>query len=212
MAVNIRLSTTDEAHRATQDVDVVAGDDTPSALEVLPRGHQPTRQHTVVVDGIEVDIIETHAVTAEDLDGLDDNAKLFIAGHRWALDTARHVNVATTSDPMATVTVRVATPAGLIATKSHAVGYPNAARRTTKHGGDLYDLFRLVEAFDARGQMRAELTDAPNGLGTLVADVVQTEILANPARAVLQMSSVASTTLDIARVVDAAEPFVAELG
>jgi hypothetical protein len=86
------------------DVDVVAADDRPSALEVLSRGYHPTRERTVVLDGLDVDIIETQAVTDEDLDGLDGNSKLFIAGHRRALDTARPVNVSTTR-AMATVAV-----------------------------------------------------------------------------------------------------------
>jgi hypothetical protein len=163
----------------------------------------------VVVDGVEVDIIETHAVTDDDL---DDNARLFMAGHRWALDTAQLASITTTGAAIPTIGVRVATPAGLIATKSHAVGYPNAARRANRHGEDLYDLFRLIEAFDTRGQMRTELTAAPAGLAQLVGHVVRTEILANPARALLQMSPMASTALDIDRIGDVTEPFVADLG
>jgi hypothetical protein len=42
MAVNIRLSNAHETHRATRDIDVVADNDTPTALEVLSRGHPPT--------------------------------------------------------------------------------------------------------------------------------------------------------------------------
>ena len=208
MAVNIRVSTVDEAHRATQDIDLVANDQTPTAIEVLSRGRNATREHTVVVNGFDVDVIDTHPVSERDLDTLDDDAKLFVAGHRWALDTARPVWVTAVGGDRS-VEVAVATPAGLIATKSHAVGYPRAARRATRHGSDLYDLFRLVEVFDTAGELRAEIADAPFTLGSLIAAVMRAEILANPARAMRQMTAAASTVLDIDRILDVIEPFIA---
>ena len=211
MAVNIRLSTADEAHRATLDIDIVADDAAPTALAVLSRGHHLTGNDTVVVDGVEVDIIETYAVSEHDLEGLGDDAKLFIVGHRWALDTAGLVGITAFGRGGPRVDVRVATAAGLVATKSHAAGYPRAARRANKHGGDLYDLFRLIEAFDRRGELRSDLAAAPGGLGKLVAQVVEAEILANPARALRQMSPVAATVLEVGRIGDVAEPFVAAL-
>ena len=151
-------------------------------------------------------------MTDEDLDGLDDGDRLCLVGHRWALDTAGAVRLTTVGGPAPIVDVPVAAPAGLVAAKCHAAGYPRATRRATKHGGDLYDLFRLVEVFDARGALRAELAMAPGGLGQLVAHVVQTEVLVNPPRGMRQMSEAASTALDIDRIVDVVEPFVAELG
>lgn len=105
----------------------------------------------------------------------------------------------------------VATPAGLVAAKSHAAGYPRQRRRATKHGGDLYDLFRLVEVFDAAGHIRAALAEAPGGVGLIVAEVVRTEILLNPGRAMREMSPAAPTALDVDRIVDVMEPFVADL-
>jgi len=211
MAVNIRLSTAADAHRATQDIDLVADEAIPTAVEVLSDRQGPARENTVVVRGIEIDIIETHAVTDDDLDGLDDEDRLFVVGHRWALETARAVRIATAGDAPA-VEVPVAAPAGLIAAKSHAAGYPRAARRSTKHGGDLYDVFRLVEVFDARGELRAQLSAAPGGLGHLVAHVFETEILANPPRAMRQMLPAASTPLDVQQIVDVVRPFVSGLG
>ncbi|MHB1447442.1 MAG: hypothetical protein ACYCTI_09595 [Acidimicrobiales bacterium] len=207
--VNVRLSTAAEAHGVTQDIDLVTGDDTPTAVEVLSRANQLAREHTVVVKGIEVDIIETQAVTEEDLHGLDDDAMLFVAGHRWALETAGGLRVTTLGRALMPVELAVATPAGLVATKSHAAGYPRPARRATKHGGDLYDLFRLIEVFDTRGELRADLAGAPGGLGALVAQVVRREILDNPARAWRQMAPAASTALDVGRIVDVLEPFLA---
>lgn len=165
MAVNVRLSTRNEAHRATQDIDVVADEHIPTAVEVLARGHELAREHTVVVDGVEVDVIETQAMNERALDGLDDGAKLFLAAHRWALDTAAPMRITTVGSPF-TVEVAVATAAGLVAAKSHAAGYPRAARRATKHGGDLYDIFRLIEVFDARSELRASIAAAPAAQGS----------------------------------------------
>ena len=200
MGVNIRLSTLDTAHRATLDIDLVSGDDHPTALEVLSRSNELGRANTVVVHGVEIDIIETVRVYEEDLGGLGDDAKLFVAGHRWALDTAQPVRITTVGANPLTVDVAVATPAGLIAAKCHAAGHPRAARRATKHGGDLYDIFRLVEVFDAQGELRAQLARAPYGLGRLVAQVAVVEFLTSPARAVRQMIPSTTTALDADRI------------
>jgi hypothetical protein len=165
-----------------------------------------------VVNGVELDIIETQPIDGADLDGLNDDAKLFVAGHRWALDTARPVRItAIGANPLA-ATLPVATPAGLVATKSHAAGYPGAARRATKHGGDLYDIFRLVEMFDTHGDLRADLAEAPYGLRRLVGEVAMAEYVHNPARAMRQMTPAATTALDAERILDVMEPFVAALG
>jgi hypothetical protein len=211
MAVNIRLSTADTAHRATLDIDVVADQDTPTAVEILSRGHEVARANTVVVGGIEVDVIETHSVSADDLSDLDDESALFIVAHRWALETAQPLRIVSLGADGLAAVVPVATPAGLVAAKSHAAGYPRAARRSTKHGGDLYDIFRLIEVFDRRSGLRTQLAEAPGRLGQLIASVVQTEILTNPTRAMRQMTYASSTALSVDRIVDVIEPFVAAL-
>lgn len=212
MAVNIRLSTAAAAHRATQDLDVVADNAVPSVIEILARNHSTRREHTVVVDGVEIDVIVTQAVTEEDLDGLDDGQRLFLAGHRWALDSARRVRLDSAGDG-ASVTLPVATPAGLVAAKSHAAGYPRTSRRASKHGGDLYDVFRLVEVFDGAGQLRDEIAAAPGGIARLVAEVVASEILASPVRAMRQMAAATAggPPPDPDRITDVLEPFVEEL-
>ena len=91
----------------------------------------------------------------DELDGLDDGTRLFVAGHRWAFDTATPMRLGTRGEKRTTVELPVATPAGLVAAKSHAVGYPRAVRRATKHGGDLFDVFRLIEVFDTDGSLGA---------------------------------------------------------
>jgi len=210
MAVNIRLSTKAAAHRVTQDIDIVTDASTPTALEVLSQCDRNARGDTVLVNGIEVDIIETQAVTEVDLAGLDAESKLFMLGHRWALETATHLRIASNVDGPP-VEIPIAAPAGLVAAKSHAAGNPRAARRATKHSGDLYDIFRLIEVFDARADLRVGLASAPGGLGALVADVVAAEILSDPARAMRQMSTVAGAQLAQQRIIEVLEPFVAEL-
>ena len=88
LAVNLRLAVGDEAHRTTRDIDVVAGDDIPGVIDVLGEQRDPTRTQTVMVGDFEVDVISTLPVTPDYLDGLDDATRLFVAGHRFAFDTA----------------------------------------------------------------------------------------------------------------------------
>jgi nucleotidyltransferase AbiEii toxin of type IV toxin-antitoxin system len=195
IAVNIRLATSSIAHRATADIDVVAHAELPTALEVLS-GDARLRD-------VAFDVIETQPITDDELDGFDDGNKLFLAGHRWALDTAEPVRLV--ADDREAV-VPVATPAGLVAAKSHAAGFGRPQRRATKHGADLYDLFRLLEVFDAQGSVREALAAAPCGLGRLVAGVVQREVLDVPALAMREMASSGAVTVEA--LLDVFEPFV----
>jgi hypothetical protein len=210
LAVNLRLATGGDAHRATRDIDVVSGDDLPTVIDVLSADHVLDRAQTVHVGEFEVDVIATLPVGTEELDGLDDANRLFFLGHRFAFDTATTLQLGT-RDRADLVEVPVATPAGLVAAKSHAVGHPRAIRRATKHAGDLYDVFRLLEVFDADGSIGDAIARAPHRLGPLVATVLTTEILANPARAAHQMSIASVDLLDADRVTDAVEPFVAAI-
>ncbi len=210
LAVNLRLSIGGDAHRATRDIDIVAGEDLPSVIDVLGAAPEAGRPQTVKVGDFEVDVIATLPV-GDELDGLDDGTRVFTAGHRFAFDSATPLRIGTRGADRATVELPVATPAGLVAAKSHAVGFPRSIRRSTKHGGDLYDVFRLLEVFDADGSMRAELANAPNGLGPMIATVLTNEILANPARAMHQMSLASLDILTVGQVTDTIEPFVTAL-
>jgi hypothetical protein len=196
IAVNIRLATSSTAHRATSDIDVVAHAELPTALEVLTRDAR--------LSGVQLDVIETQPINDDELDGFDDGNKLFLAGHRWALDTATPVRLA---GGAAVVTVPVASAAGLIAAKSHALGHGRPQRRATKRGGDLYDVFRLLEVFDARGEVATALVAAPCELGRLVAAVVRREVLTSPARTVRDMAD-AGGPVAVERLLDVFEPFV----
>jgi hypothetical protein len=107
--------------------------------------------------------------------------------------------------------VPVATPAGLVAAKAHAAGFARQTRRASKHGGDLYDIYRLLEVFDAQGAVRADLHRALADTGRIVARVIEVEMLSNPARTLRQMTSSSSQPLDADRIVDVLQPFVDEL-
>jgi hypothetical protein len=207
LAVNLRLSVGSEAHRATRDIDVVSGDDVPSVIDVLGADDPMDRAQTVHIGEYDVDVIATLPVGSEELDGLDDGNRLFFLGHRWAFDTATPLQLGT-RDRQQTVDVPVATPAGLVAAKSHAVGHPRAVRRATKHAGDLYDVFRLLEVFDADGSIGEQIAGAPHGLGPLVAAVLRREILTNPAKAAHQMSINSLDLLSSDQVVETIQPFV----
>lgn len=87
LAVTIRVAAHTTSYRATADVDLVTGDDTPTLVELLTRDHNSPEP--VVIGDIKVDVIATGAVTDADLAGIDDGPRLFVAGHRWALDTVR---------------------------------------------------------------------------------------------------------------------------
>jgi hypothetical protein len=208
LAVNLRLAGGADAHRATRDIDVVSGDDTPGVIDVL--GVDATHTQTVHVGEFDVDVIATLPVGSDELDGLDDANRLFFLGHRFAFDTATRLQLGT-RDRQQIVDIPVATPAGLVAAKSHAVGHPRAIRRATKHAGDLYDVFRMLEVFDADGPISDAIAHAPHDLGPLVAQVLQREILVNPAKAAHQMSIASQDLLDADRVTDAIEPFVETL-
>jgi hypothetical protein len=211
LAVNLRLTVGGDAHRATRDIDIVAGEDLPSVIDVLGADHEADREQTVVIEGFDVDVISTLPIGADELDGLDESRRLFVLGHRWAFETATPMQLGSRGPDSKAVEIPVATPAGLVAAKCHAVGFARAVRRATKHGGDLYDVFRLIEVFDADGSLGTELAAAPNGLGPMISAVLTQEILTNPARAMHQMSIASLDLLAVDQVTDAVGPFVAAL-
>lgn len=192
LAVTIRVAAPGITYRATADIDIVTTDAEPTLIEMLTTRHQATEP--LHIAGIKVDVIPTHPVTTDDLDGIDDGPRLFVAAHRWALDTAEPLTLATpASEPF---TVNVATPAALLATKCHAAGYARTQRRSTKHGGDMLDVYRLVDAHNRDGELAAQIHDAPGHLAPVIAHVIGTEILANPAKAAGTMASTSPTPIE----------------
>jgi hypothetical protein len=210
LAVTIRVAAPATTYRATADIDIVTTDTDPTLVEILATRHHTTEP--LHIAGIKVDVIPTHPVTVADLDGIDgidDGPRLFVAAHRWALVTAEPLTLATsTSEPF---TVDVATPAALLATKCHAVGYARSQRRATKHGGDMLDVYRLIDAHDRDGELAAKIHEAPGDLAPVIARVIGTEILANPAKAAGSMTSASPTPIDPDDLVASLEAFIEDL-
>jgi len=210
LAVTARVSAAGSVHRATNDIDLVTVSRAPdpevvelvAAAQGSPPGH-------LAVDGVTVDVIPTAAIDDEDLEGQDDRNRLFLAGHRWAFETAAEEQLSVSGgEPLY---VRVATPAGLVTAKCHAVGYPSSVRRATKHGSDLLDVLRLVDLYGAGDALADAVRAAPGDLARLVADVCKREILANPVRAAHAITLAALTPTEADDVADVIGAFVDDL-
>ena len=170
LAVTMRVSAAGVGHRATIDIDLVTIESDPEAAEILAGAHNSASQH-LLIDDIKVDLIPTFPLADPDLEGLEDKDRLFLAGHRWAFERAEPSRITTYgAEPLA---IKVATPAGLVATKSHAIGYPTPLRRATKLASDLLDFFRLIDLYDRQGALADEIRAAPGGIARIVADVAR---------------------------------------
>lgn len=210
LAVTTRVSAAGVVHRATTDIDLVTTyqEPEPEAVEVIA-ARQGSTTRPLVVGGVKVDIIPTNPVDDIDLEGHEDRHLLFLAGHRWAFETARNERLAVADEePLA---VSVATAAGLVAAKSHAIGYPSNTRRATKHGADLLDLFRLVDLFGRDGTLADELRAGPAELARIIADVCDREVTSNPIAAAHQMTSASPTPVEATDVAGVISDFVSGL-
>lgn len=208
LAVTVRVVAPETDYRATGDIDLVTNDTDPSLIELLTTQHETSAP--VQINGVKVDVIPTYPITDDDLDGIEDGPRLFVAGHRWALDTAEPLSLATPTTEQ--FIFNVATPAALLATKCHAVGYARSQRRATKHGSDMLDVYRLIEAHDRDGQLSEQVRHAPGDIAPIIARIVRTEILDQAPRAATAMTLVASLApIDPADLADVLEPFVNKL-
>lgn len=179
VAVTARLG---RAHRATADIDTVVDDDRPPpALEVLRHLDgavlDDARAHRVYVDGTKVEVIATNAITESDLVGLDDRQTLFVASHRWALETATPLTLA--GDGGVRATIPVARPSALVAMKLHAIQDRRAGGGLDKRAGDAWDLYRMLSDLDT-SVLASELSDALPSLRRVVVAAAQ-EILVDRA-------------------------------
>lgn len=208
LAVAMRVGTVGQPHRATVDIDLVTTEADPAAVEILADAHHSARQ-PLVVEGVKVDLIETTAASATDLADLEDDDRLFIAGHRWAFETGILTAVRVAGGEA--LAAQVATPAGLVVTKSHAIAAPSTRRRSTKMPSDLLDLYRLVERYDRRGAVSQEIRSVPGEIAAVIASVVEREILANPAAATNKMRAASLSPIGNVEVVEVMETFVEDL-
>lgn len=164
LAVMIRLGA---AHRVTNDLDSVFDNpDEDTAANLVSAGIAEPAGDTdrVLVDGTKLDVIDTQPLPpAVDQIVPDPAGRLFVCAHRFAYETAMPVVVGAGG----AATIRVATPAALVACKAHALRYARAQRRATKRPGDLFDLYRL--ALEHRDAVVTALGGAPWQLGAQVA-------------------------------------------
>jgi hypothetical protein len=89
LAVTCQLAT---VHRATNDVDTVADGDRPGDLALEYLGDSDAGAGRIEIEGVTVDVMATHPIDERDLPD-DELARLFVVGHRWALETATSLAV-----------------------------------------------------------------------------------------------------------------------
>lgn len=169
LAVTMRLAT---VHRATNDVDTVSDGDRPRevALEFATTDSPGTNR--IEIDGVKVDVMSTSALPT-DADELpdDDLQRLFVLGHRWALDTAEALGVTvvdTSGSPVLDAhELSVATVPALIACKFHAIADRRDARGE-KRESDALDLVRLIGDLVQLPTIAEQFSAAPFDLVALV--------------------------------------------
>lgn len=211
LAVTCRLAT---AHRATQDIDTVAETTEPPAIDVIVRtigARDPDDPHRVEVDGIKVDVIDTVALSEDDIDGIEGTNRLFVLAHRWALEGAEPTTI-TVKNSDQTATVPLATAAGLLGAKTHALATRRDSR-AEKRGSDTFDIYRLLDAFDREGAMAEALAAAPHDLGHLVGEHLRELLIKDAERAVrwLGQGSPEMRRVTASDLRAAAEPFCVRL-
>ncbi|MGH9918252.1 MAG: nucleotidyl transferase AbiEii/AbiGii toxin family protein [Nitrososphaerales archaeon] len=178
LAVTCRLAA---AHRPTQDVDVVA--ESASAVEVagsrtaaenlikagvaaLDSGSTSIRLY---VGPTTVEIIETEHIGPSDSANVEpERARLFVLSHRWGLESASDVVISVVGNDVRT-TVPVATSAALVAMKLHSI---QSRIEDRKRASDAWDIFGLLEAHNASGEIGAAIVAGPEGLGSLVTSAI----------------------------------------
>ena len=202
LAVSCRLA---QAHRATGDIDTLVESTSPTAIQRITAsvGHRDPDSGALTVDGVKVDVIDTEALDADDLDGIVGPDRLFVAGHRFALESATVATVVAGSGAGApSATFPLATPAGLIGTKIHAL-HTRPERNGPKRSTDLYDIYRLAAAH--HDAIVVALQGAPFDLGHLVVEALHETVLDDPTRAVRPLrlaGDVALNTLTADDLVD----------
>ncbi len=171
LAVTVRLAT---AHRATGDVDLVAESSADlvaaaagTAAENLVKAKVATRdtEGTSVrlhVGPTKVEFIETERIAPGDAAGIEpERARLFVLGHRWALETATPLTISVADTELE---LPVATPAALVAMKLHSIQDRSEDR---KRASDAWDIYRLLEVHNLKGEITRDLAGGPEGLAAI---------------------------------------------
>lgn len=172
--------------RATQDLDFVSDEPDPPppmaefvgpaglAGSNLARAHpgslDDSATHTkLLIEGTIIEIIETYALKDEAVADVDEPIdQLALLAHRWALDTATKIDL-TVDDGSAAATLRVATPAAIVAMKLHSI---EDRKEVRKRASDAWDLFHLLDAHNRDGAVSREIASAGPRLAALTRDAL----------------------------------------
>lgn len=174
LAVTVRLAT---VHRATNDVDTVSEGDGPRDLALQYLGDaDAAAANRIEIDGVKVDVMATWPLpdTSSELPDVELD-RLFVLGHRWALDTGTALTVDVLDERSAVIesgSLAVATIPALVACKLHAISGRRGSA-STKQESDALDLFRLVGDLIRSDADLVALRAAPFDLAALVADQVR---------------------------------------
>ena len=184
LAVTMRLAT---AHRATNDVDTVTDGDAPRRVALEYVGdREAIAASRVEIDGVNVDVMPTEPLPATfaELPAADLD-RLFVLGHRWALETAEALTIQVVS-PGGSAAVEpallmVATAPALVACKFHAIADRRDAA-AAKRESDAIDLVRLLRDLVRFPAAAEQFSSAPFDLTALVAAQAQRWLIAGATR------------------------------
>ncbi|MBI4728353.1 MAG: nucleotidyl transferase AbiEii/AbiGii toxin family protein [Acidobacteria bacterium] len=172
LAVMARLA---RRHRPTGDIDAVYAEGEVDVVQLLvERGADRQREGVVLPEGLKLDLIAVGDFDPADVPD-DARPRAFVLSHRWALDTADSVTLAvarSSGDVVLRVRAPVASAAALVATKLQSALWRSEIRRH-KRAGDIYDLYRLLDAHDAGGDVAAALAVSPQDLGALARELAR---------------------------------------
>ncbi len=185
LAVTARIAT---VHRVTVDVDFVVEGEAPGDLAIaMPEG--PAGGERLVVGGVKVDVMPTMALP-EDADGLPDEdlPRLFVLGHRWALESATRLAIRVEGLRETQAELPVASAAALLACKLHAIA-DRRDSRTDKRESDARDIVRLTQLLARSRLTRDAYKSAPFDLAPLVSSSVQRWLVHDATRTARLISS-----------------------
>lgn len=166
LAVTLRLAT---VHRATNDVDAVVDELDDGLVSAVTADHAVP----IEIDGVKVDAMPTSPLPADAADLPDDDLdRLFVLGHRWALESATSLEVVVRSGDDLHADLMVATVPALLACKLHAIADRRDAR-AAKRESDARDIYRLTQVLARDRGLASEFTAAPFDLIALVSAGVQ---------------------------------------
>ncbi len=175
LAVTMRLAT---VHRATNDVDAVSDGEAPRAVALEYVGDREAGMSDLLeINGVKVDVMSTEPLpsTFDELPDADLD-RLFVLGHRWALDTAESLSVSVVSGAGSAVpepaALMVATAPALVACKFHAIA-DRRDSRSAKRETDAIDLVRLLRDLVRAPEGAEQYSSAPFDLAALVSAQVE---------------------------------------